>query len=63
MKLTSEHINEMGRYFHPKTQLVDKLPDPKSAKDFSKVFIKNSDGTHNSYEMVSGKWIKTGSNL
>jgi hypothetical protein len=62
-KLNSEHLAEIGKYFHPVSQICTKLPDVKSVRDFSKVFIKNPDGTHNSYEMVSGKWIKTGMNL
>jgi hypothetical protein len=62
-KLTNAHINEIGRYFHPKSLIVDKKPDPKSVQDLTEILIENTDGTYNSYKMIAGKWIKTGTNL
>jgi hypothetical protein len=62
-KLDSQNISELERYFHPKAQVVDKLPDVKSVKDFAEVYRKNTDGTYNSYKMIAGKWINTAKNL
>lgn len=62
-KLDSQHISEFDRYYNPKPQIVSSLPSAKSVRDFSEVFIKNSDNTYRSYKMVKGKWIQTASTL
>jgi hypothetical protein len=62
-EISSQHKSELDKYYHPKPALVHKLPNPKEVSDFSKVFIKNSDGTYNIHEMVSGVWVTTATNV
>lgn len=61
MKLTSEHIKEIERYFHPKVSIVDKLPDVKSVSDKAEVRIKNKvTDNYDMYQVLEGNWHKTG---
>ncbi len=63
-KLNSNDIAEIGRYFNPNGQIVTSLPNAKSVRDFSEVAIQNKDGnTFDTYKMIKGNWIKTGSNV
>jgi len=62
-KLNSNNLAELDRHYHPVSQIVTSLPNPKSVRDMSEVFIKNPDGTYNKYQMVNGVWIQTGTNL
>jgi hypothetical protein len=62
-KLKSEHLSELNNYYHPQPQLVTKLPDAKSVRDFAEVWIPLAGGKHDVFKMVSGEWKKTGSNI
>lgn len=62
-KLDSNTVAEFDRYFSPKTYLVDSLPDPKIVRDFSEVYMKNSQGTYDVYRMVEGSWVLIHSDL
>ena len=56
IKLKKNDVNEIDRYFSPKSQIVDKLPDPKSVRDFTKVYVRQSDGSYKVYEMLEGNF-------
>jgi hypothetical protein len=62
-KLTSQHIAEFDRYYHPTPQICSKLPDVKSVRDFTEIWIPTSDNKHNVFKMVQGNWKQTGTNL
>lgn len=62
-KLNRQHISEFDRYFTPKPAIVTTLPNVKDVRDFTEVFIKNTDGTYASHKMIAGKWIKTGDGI
>ena len=63
VNLDSNKRAELDTSYHPKSEIVEKLPDPKTVRDMTEVFIKNQDGTYNKYQMVQGVWIRTGVNL
>jgi len=62
MKLKTEHIAEIGKYFHPSTQVVTSLPNPASmkGKDLGEVLKKNSDGSYTKYQLIQGAWHNAG---
>lgn len=61
MKLTKQDMTEYDRYYNPVPQVVDKLPDVKSVRDYTEVLIKQSDGSIKSYKMIQGQWYLVGS--
>jgi len=62
-KLDSNTVAEFDRYFTPKAFVVNTLPDPKSVRDFTEVYLKTAQKTYNQYRMVEGSWILINSNL
>lgn len=62
-KLNSSDIAELLNHFQPATKVVTSLPKPGEVRESARVFKKNPDGTYNKYEMISGVWIETGTNL
>jgi len=61
-KLTSEETTEIGRYFHPATQVVNKLPDVSTmkGKNNGEVLVDNKNGTLTKYQFVLGAWHNAG---
>ena len=56
-QVTSQHESEIAKYFHPKTNVVTKLPVEK-VKDLSEVLLDNKDGSFTKHQMINGKWLK-----
>ncbi len=63
MKITSQEIAEFERHFNVKARIVSQLPNPKDVRDLSEAIKKNKDGSFDTFRMIGGKWIKTGSNI
>ena len=57
-KIDSQSQNEISKYFHPKAQVVDILPNPKQSSDLAEILLDNKDGTFTKYQMVKGSWLK-----
>lgn len=57
-KLTSQHIAEIAKSFHPKAEVVTSLPDVKKAKDLQEYIIDNKDGTFTKHQMINGVFRK-----
>jgi hypothetical protein len=60
-KLTSQQIAEYSRYFHPATQVVDKLPsvDTMKGKDNGEVLVKDGKN-YTKYQFINGAWHNAG---
>ena len=55
-----EGLQELRRYFQPKTEVVQALPDPDTVIDMTEVVLKTTVGqetTYVMYKMIEGKWI------
>lgn len=53
-----ELLEEMRNYFHPKSEIVKTLPNPKTVENFKTVYIKQSNGTYKTYKMLDGTWVE-----
>lgn len=62
-KIDSNTVAEFDRYFSPSPYVVDKLPNEKTVRNFTEVYIKNSSGAYDTYRMIKGSWVLTNSNL
>ncbi len=62
-KLNQNNVAEFDRYFSPKSYVVDQLPNEKSVRDSTEVYMKNDTGAYDVYKMINGSWIVTNSNL
>lgn len=62
-KLNQNNVAEFDRYFSPKSYVVDQLPNEKSVRDSTEVYMKNNTGAYDVYKMINGSWIVTNSNL
>lgn len=57
-KINSQHEAEIGKFFHPKTNVVTVLPDVKSVKDLAEILLDKKDGTYEKHQMINGAWKK-----
>lgn len=62
-KLHSDNVAELDRYYAPNGYVVKKLPDKRSVREMTEVFIKNQSGAYDVYQMIAGEWVLTNSNL
>lgn len=56
-KANPELIQELRRYFQPRSEFVQALPDVNTVIDMTEVILKDSNGSYVLYKMVEGKWI------
>lgn len=56
-KSNPELIEEMKRYFQPKSELVKALPDRKTVRDMTEVILKDANGNYVMYKMIEGNWV------
>lgn len=57
IKANPELIQELRKYFQPRSELVIDLPEPLSVVDMTEVILKDSDGNYVMYKMIEGNWI------
>ena len=54
-KNNRELIQELGKLYQPKTELVKELPDPSTVKDLTEVAMMVN-GQITLYKMINGQW-------